>query len=334
MTDPSNNITLELSLPELHDNLATVQNNSGRQSPVSVIWNYDDYQQNYKDNNNNKILIEDADQWNDKSFPSVSEVFTKDCSIDVSGGIFTIKHKEKFLGFMGKTGEDWLIAISIVQYEYNHFHSINSIFSIIIIILSAVLTLLEAIKTSKTEHIIATTVIIIGFFISLIASLMKYFNLQQKMETLKTLIDNLDHCYIEGNILYTTLDNHINYYHKFNKCYNNDMLSLMNDEYKSYWEDWRRISKNGVSPYSQITKVIDPLVCVIHLRKFLKRQLIEDRERELFKFNKHQGDNYWKNVKREFGYPDIMGDASKFEKLHTSNIKKFTFKYASRYIFG
>ena len=154
------------------------------------------------------------------------------------------------------------------------------------------------------------------------------------METLKTLIDNLDHCYIEGNILYTNLDNHINFYLKFNKSYYNNMLSLMNDEYKSYWEDWRRISKNGVSPYSQITKVIDPLVCVIHLRKFLKRQLIEDRERELFKFNKHQGDNYWQNVNREFGYPDIMSEASKFEKLHTSNIKKFTFKYASRYIFG
>jgi hypothetical protein len=166
----------------------------------------------------------------------------------------------------------WFIYQSVVQYEYNFYQSLNTTTSVIIILLSSLITLLEGIKSTTELNIHYSLIsLLMSFFIALIASLVKFFNFQQTMEILKTVIDNLDNSYVEGNELFNRYHIYIKrYIENNNKC--DDQIKMIND----FWNDWQRISNNTVRPLSNVSKLIDPQIIVIYKDRFFQQQELEE----------------------------------------------------------
>ena len=313
-------------------------------------WNYNSYDNmSYNnDNNINKNTINNIyeDTINNR-FDEV-RIEKKDFNVNI------IKNETEYKLYNTITTNTalWLTYLSVVQYEYNFYQSLNTTTSVLIILLSSCITLLEGLKSTTSLKIHFDLIsLILSFLISLIASLIKFFNFQLRMEILKTILDNLDSSYIEGNELFNT------YVIFLTNDYNNPELNLknkdLNDKYNkkfnSFWEEWQRISSNTVRPLSNISKLIDPQVLVIYKERFFKQQELEDiitKQNKFFtklnnnylseiEFKEDKGNRFYDKMQADkyTNYRYIMRNYLENSKLPKSNVKK-NLKYYVRSLFG
>lgn len=364
--DNSNNMAININdLPQLSDDNTNddLSEQTFNNDDISIAFDLN----NYKQQNNNYNIVNKGDWNNNNNADDLT-----DCSIRTVGfinknpqqnkiigddSLFHSKSETKLYDTISTNTADWFTYLSVVQYEYNFFQSLNTTTSVIIILLSSSITLLEGLKSTTNLPIHYDLIsLILSFLIALIASLVKFFNFQFRMEILKTILDNLDSSYVEGNELFnkyiiflTKGNNHPRDFVDYDQTKKDELLKLYNKSFSVYWEDWERISSNTVRPLSNVSKLIDPQVLVIYKDRFFKQQELEDNISNQNKFFNKINKNYLKEMEMKEingerfrdinaakiynNYRYIMRNYLEESKMPKSKVKK-NLKYFVRLIFG
>jgi len=304
----NNNIAININeLTQDNNYIEQYTNDRTYEDDVSIDFDLN----NYKKQNNNYNIVNKGD-WNNKIGDEFSENSDITLPYDYENKVNNIennklshsKSEEKLYNTITSQTAEWFTYLSVVQYEYNFFQSLNTTTSVIIILLSSIITLLEGLKSTTNLPIHYDLIsLLLSFLIALIASLVKFFNFQLRMEILKTILDNLDSSYIEGNELFnkyiiflTKGNNHPRDFINIDEKTSKNLIESYNKLFSNFWDEWERISSNTVRPLSNVSKLIDPQVLVIYKDRFFKQQELEDNITNQNKFFTKLNNNYLKEI--------------------------------------
>ena len=164
--------------------------------------------------------------------------------------------KEKMMLYLSNKTNDLSDKSTIYEYYYEDLNKVYNSLSITIIMLSSLITIIEStslaeLYSSDTENIIKVIIIALGFFITILSSIMKFFKFKDKIESIGKYMDNLNVLIDNIKIFKTYIqygevsDN--KFYKKLKKISvietqtNSSIFNIESDDYYKYYRKLRKI---------------------------------------------------------------------------------------------
>ena len=163
-----------------------------------------------------------------------------------------------FIEQMTIRSNDWYQCLTFIRYKYENYQYWSTSTSVAVIILSSIITFLEATKSyiflNKRSHkILGMCILTISFLITLITSIVKFFNIQSHMENLKSSTVELSDTFDDVNRLLCESRCNIEI-HFFSDQVNRDIsikfISNLNVR-------WQEILKKSIKPMNKLHNIIN-----------------------------------------------------------------------------
>lgn len=176
--------------------------------------------------------------------------------------------KRKMTLYLESKCSDIADKSTIYEYYYEYLNKIYNALGITIIILSSIITILESTSLANflypegTEDIIRIIVIAIGFLITLISSIIKFYKFKDKIESIGKYIDNLNVLLDDLNIFIKKINyNSVNdedFYKELERISiivtrtNSSIFNINSDTYYNYYKRLKKIKSKKWNIYHSI----------------------------------------------------------------------------------